>query len=425
MAGDALQPHYDYKKFAILYVDDEERARSTFEREFSSDFRILTAPKAREGYELLEAHRDEIGLLLTDQRMPGEKGVWLLEKARLLNPRIVRFLVTAYSDHEAAIAAVNAGAIYKYISKPWEPPELRITLKRAMEFFIVQRERDHLLHEKLSTLHRLVVTDRIISMGVLAAGMGHHVRNALVAVRTFIDLAPEMLHREDLDLEALRYPNFWGDFYQKVQDKMQAIVRMLDDLEEATDQPVFQFLSEISLHEALEATRRKYEADCAEKQISIVNEIAPDLPQIWADRPKLNRFFEFLLEDELAFLPPKCTIRFSAREIKMIPDEHPALELTVQDDGPGPPANFVRCLFDPFVPRSGDPQEFGLRLLGCYFIVYHHGGEARVKTTENNGVTFQFVWPIDPKINPPESEADFLNKVMLNERLWERLLSSP
>ena len=62
---------------------------------------------------------------------------------------------------------------------------------------------------------------------MLAAGLGHHVRNALVAVRTFIDLAPEMLDREDLDMEALRYPNFWTDFYKKVQAKMRQIVRLL------------------------------------------------------------------------------------------------------------------------------------------------------------------------------------------------------
>ena len=96
-----MQPLYDYKRFAILYVDDEEKSLKYFRKAFESQFVILTAPTAREGLQLLEENKDRIGLLMTDQRMAGEKGVWLLEKARLLRPRIIRILVTAYADMEA------------------------------------------------------------------------------------------------------------------------------------------------------------------------------------------------------------------------------------------------------------------------------------------------------------------------------------
>ena len=116
---------------------------------------------------------------MTDQRMPGEKGVWLLEKARQLRPRMIRILATAYSDMEAAIAAVNTGAIYKYVTKPWDPPQLENTLKRGLEFFMVQHERDQLLREKMSVLHNMMIADRIVSLGLLAAGLSHHIRNSL------------------------------------------------------------------------------------------------------------------------------------------------------------------------------------------------------------------------------------------------------
>src|SRR4030095_15867424 len=147
----AMQGFYDYKKFAILYVDDEEKSLKYFARAFEDQFRILTAPTAVEGLALLEKHQDEIAVLMTDQRMPGEKGTWLLEKARQLRPRIIRILATAYSDMDAAIAAVNTGSIYKYITKPWDPPQLESTLKRGLEFFIVQRERDQLLRSEEHT----------------------------------------------------------------------------------------------------------------------------------------------------------------------------------------------------------------------------------------------------------------------------------
>src|SRR5438552_336855 len=212
---------YDYKKHAILYVDDEEKSLKYFTRAFEDQFQIFTAANAQDGLKILEEHKDEIGLLMTDQRMPGEKGVWLLEKARQLRPRIIRILATAYSDMEAAIAAVNTGAIYKYVGKPWDPPQLEATLKRGLEFFIVQRERDQLLKEKMSVLHNMMIADRIVSLGLLAAGLSHHIRNSLVAVKTFLDLAPAKLQEESLDLSGLRNPEFWKDYYTNVQSQIE------------------------------------------------------------------------------------------------------------------------------------------------------------------------------------------------------------
>src|SRR6185436_4211721 len=195
-----MQSSYDYRKYAILYVDDEEKSLKNFARAFSEEFRVFTAPTAQEGLKVLEEHKDDIGLLMTDQRMPGEKGVWLLEKSRHLRPHIIRILATAYSDMDAAIGAVNTGAIYKYVTKPWEPEQLEQTLKRGLEFFMIQRERDQLLHEKMSVLHNMMIADRLVSLGLLAAGLSHHIRNSLVAVKTFLDLAPAKLEEENLDV---------------------------------------------------------------------------------------------------------------------------------------------------------------------------------------------------------------------------------
>ena len=90
-----------------------------FTRAFANTFRVFTAPNAAEGFQLLEDHQDEIGLVMSDQRMPGEQGVQFLERARRLQPRIIRILATAFADLDAAIAAVNNGAVYKYVTKPW------------------------------------------------------------------------------------------------------------------------------------------------------------------------------------------------------------------------------------------------------------------------------------------------------------------
>src|SRR5437899_4575694 len=115
---------------------------------------------------------------------------------------------------QAAIAGVNTGSIYKYVTKPWDPPQLEMTLKRGLEFFMVQRERDQLLREKMAVLHHMMVADRIVSLGLLAAGLSHHIRNSLVAVKTFLDLAPSELREETLQLDSLRNQDFLRDYYR-------------------------------------------------------------------------------------------------------------------------------------------------------------------------------------------------------------------
>src|SRR3954464_4985865 len=264
-----MQSFYDYKKFAILYVDDEEKSLKYFAMAFKDEFRIFTAPNAQEGLKILETHKDEIGVLLTDQRMPGEKGVWLLEKARQLRPRIIRILATAFSDMDAAVAAVNSGAIYKYVSKPWDPPQLEATLKRAIEFFLVQRERDQLLTEKMSVLHNMMIADRIVSLGLLAAGLSHHIRNSLVAVKTFLDLAPSKLKEESLDLTGLRNPEFWKDYYHNVQNQIEKINNMLKDLWSASETPVFTFKDEVSVRAVVSSVLKKLKDTFAARNITI------------------------------------------------------------------------------------------------------------------------------------------------------------
>jgi two-component system, probable response regulator PhcQ len=155
-----MQHSYDYEKCGILYVDDEEQSLKYFSRAFGGKFRILSAANASEGYRLLEQHRDEIALLITDQRMPGEKGVEFLRRAGQLHPRAIRILTTAYSDVEVAVDAVNSAAIYKYVTKPWDIPQLESILQQACEFFTIQRERDLLFETELSAPQKTKDADR-------------------------------------------------------------------------------------------------------------------------------------------------------------------------------------------------------------------------------------------------------------------------
>ncbi len=416
-----MESFYDYEKFAILYVDDEEMSLKYFTRAFRNKFRVLSAANAQDGYHLLEQNREEIALVMTDQRMPGEKGVQFLDRARRLHPKAIRILTTAYSDLEVAIEAVNSGAIYKYVTKPWDIPHLEMTLKRALEFFIVQRERDLLLREKLSTLHRMMITDRVLSLGILAARLGHYVRNSLVAVRTFLDLAPDKLLEEKMDAEQIRNPNFWKEFYGHAQAQIRRITELLTDLVAATEKRGSPPLHTVRLDEIVASSVDKLKAGLSEREITVVNEIPSGLPELVTEREKLQHLLVLLLKDEMISLPGKSRIFLRAHALA---GEEEGVEIEVRDDGPGLPLEALRSVFDPFFLRTDDHQEFGINLMACYFIVYHLGGRIEVQSQEGHGVTFTLTFPAQAKATSPlEDEEAFITKVLMNDALWERIIA--
>jgi two-component system probable response regulator PhcQ len=419
-----MESLYDYKKYAILYVDDEEKSLKYFTRAFEEQFQIFTASNAQEGLKLLEQHASSIGVLMTDQRMPGEKGVWLLERARQNHPRVIRILATAYADMDAAIAAVNTGAIYKYITKPWDPVQLEHTLKRSLEFYMVQCERDQLLREKMSVLHNMMIADRIVSLGLLAAGLSHHIRNSLVAVKTFLDLAPAKMAEEKMEMSGLRNPDFWKEYYQNVQGQIEKINHLLKDLWAASEKPAFTFADEVQVRDVVASSIETLKSDFAAKNIRVQNEIPDTLPLVKVDRPKFHRLFDLLLKDELASLPPGSQITISARELNGAVSRS-GIQIQLNDNGPGLPQEALRLVFDPFVVRSDSPMEYGIHLMACFFIVHHHGGKIEARSEKGGGTTFTIRLPVDPNLAPPATpDTEFLRKVLLNDSLWEKLISS-
>jgi two-component system probable response regulator PhcQ len=411
---------YDYKKFGILYVDDEEKSLSNFSRAFGEEFRVFTAATAQAGFGLLQKHADEIGLLMTDQRMPGEKGVWLLEKARQFRPNILRVLVTAYADMDAAIAAVNSGAIYKYVTKPWDPPQLELTLRQGLEFFMVQTERDQLLREKMSVLRNMMIADRIVSLGLLAAGLSHQIRNSLVAVKTFLDLAPKKMAEERSSTNGLRNPDFWKDYHGNVQSQIEKINSLLKDLWTASENSTAPFGDEISLKDTLAESVETFREQFAGRRIELVMNIPESLPKMKVDKPKFKRLFELIFKEELATLPAGSKISFTA---ELQGGEKPEIFVTISDNGPGLPPDALRVVFDPFVVRESVPSEYGINLMACFFIVHHHGGTIDATSLSGRGTTFTIRLPVHPERVPLETagDNDFLQKALLNDELWKKL----
>ena len=157
---------FDYQHYAILFVDDEANTRKYFRRLFREKFRILEAEDGVQALKIFYEHADEIGIIVTDQRMPNETGIGFLSKISDQYPDIIKILSTAYTDIDAAIGSVNQGGVFRYMTKPWDIPQLEITLRRAMEFFVVKRERDALLKAKMEAVGNVLLASRLASFAL-------------------------------------------------------------------------------------------------------------------------------------------------------------------------------------------------------------------------------------------------------------------
>jgi len=123
----------------VLFVDDEVNILKAVQRLFRNEpFRVLAASRAREALELLENESPQV--VVTDQRMPEMSGVDLLSAVRERHPDVVRMMLTGYTEIDVAVEAINRGAIYRLITKPWNDEELKATIRQALEQHELKRE---------------------------------------------------------------------------------------------------------------------------------------------------------------------------------------------------------------------------------------------------------------------------------------------
>ncbi len=122
----------------VLVVDDEVRSQESLRRTLEEEFEVFTASGAEEALALLE--HEWVHVILCDQRMPGTSGVDFLRQVRERWPDTVRIILSGFTETEDIIAGINAAGIYQYITKPWHPDSLLLSVRAAAQLHRLQRE---------------------------------------------------------------------------------------------------------------------------------------------------------------------------------------------------------------------------------------------------------------------------------------------
>lgn len=387
-----------FPEYGILYIDDEMKSLKYFEAIFEHLAPIYLANSPEEGFALFEQHHDRIGVVISDKKMPGESGIELLKRIRAVDPDPLRFLVTAFSDLDAAVDALNDGLLYSYLTKPWDPDDLENRLSKALGHFCLEREREQLIREKADAFQQLLMADKAASIGILSAGLNHHLRNALTVMRTFYDLLPYQL--EDEIQGEPKDPAYWRDFYGEVGGQIDRMTSILSNLSEGTK------MSGLRVSEGIDLAAVLREAGelvmQARPDIRFRVEAPGDLPLLAGDHQKLSQMSRFLFEEARAVLKRGGEIDVFISAI----DGGRDLQVVFLDNGdPVPEADLPR-LFDPFYVRANQPEELGTNLMACYLTVFHHGGTIRAERATDGRNAVIFSLPVAPRTeDEDESEA--------------------
>lgn len=134
-------------KINILYVDDELNNLVSFKAVFRIKYNVLTAISGEEAINVLR--KNQVNIIITDQRMPQMTGVEFLETILDEFPDPIRILLTGYADMNAVIDAINKGKIFHYLTKPWNEEELDMAITRAYEVY-KQRLEEKEMNQKLT-----------------------------------------------------------------------------------------------------------------------------------------------------------------------------------------------------------------------------------------------------------------------------------
>src|SRR6187551_1119220 len=146
----------DLAKHPVLVVDDESDNLDAFRFNFGRSFKLLLASSGEEALALARA--EDVAVIVTDQRMPKMTGLDLLKAAREVRPDAVGIIVTAFTDVEVLIEAVNLGRIYRYVTKPWDSKELKGVMVQAIERVHLVRE-NRRLQEQLEQYARVLSSE--------------------------------------------------------------------------------------------------------------------------------------------------------------------------------------------------------------------------------------------------------------------------
>lgn len=369
---------------SILYVGSDPAQRLALEAQFRDHppFRTVSDPPS--ALSVLGEH--EISVLLIDCELGRERARPLLDRVKEEWPDTIRLLLCTPNEMDDALAAVGSGRLHNWLYRGSDLRHVRIGILAAHDRYLANRRIREL--EK-----RLFATERLYSLGVIAAGIAHEIRNPLGALQANLEMTRE----------TFRYLADHGSDCEQIADRVRAAVEAVEDCSNAAASILEITRSvelttrasteeEIDLREVVQLAVRSIRGELRGKG-EVRVETSPDLPTIKGSRNKLGQVVLNLVLNALEAtrasqcpLLGKVTVRIRTNAAQV--------ELEVEDNGAGIEPSVLLHIFDPFFTTKSSGGT-GLGLVISRRIVEEHGGRIEVFSKPGEGSRFLVSLPAE------------------------------
>ncbi len=378
----------------VLYVDDERPNRVVFEKSFAGKFRIRTACDGAEALAVLAS--EPVAVLLTDQRMPGMSGDELLRVVKRDHASVVRVVITAYSDIEPILAAINEGLVARYIVKPWNREELEQLLRWGIAAWEFSRD-------SAALQHRLLETERLATLGSIVGSVVHDLNQPLASMLMNCDRLMYLVQAVPIVRGLMEDADLSEKERHHLDDLLTDLPEVVDEFRQSTEH--MRGMT-VELHEFVRGQRREVENATApvpviKHALGVCQDVAvrargflrydgPEtLPRVRMSSTELTQVLINLVTNAAQALGDR-----PGGGGNVVVSADPGAEqirFSISDNGGGIPADVLSKIGTPFFTTKR--QGTGLGVAQCQRLVGKAGGSFRIASEIGKGTTVTFTLP--------------------------------
>ena len=368
----------------ILIVDDERPNLTVLRNFLEAGYRVQEAQSGAAALEI--AKSSDLDVVISDQRMPEMTGVELLEKIRELKPDVAGIVLTGFTDPPALISAINRARVFRFLKKPWQPDDILEAVRQASEHVYQTRairrlvgllakrtdELDASLMQIRRTQTQMLHLERLGTMGKLAAGVVHDLRNLMVSlgyVESVLEqrsVAPDVMESVQVGMQGV------GNLIHTLEAMHQFARGGTLNIQKSLLRPA------LVVNDALAIARM----DMGFRAHKVAVNIEEGLPEVLGDRQKLTQVLVNLVRNAVQATAQWRHIGVEATR------KNGHVVFAVEDEGPGVPPELRQNLFKPFVSSKGEGG-MGMGLYMAKLIIDSHQGEIAVLDRPTGGARFE------------------------------------
>jgi signal transduction histidine kinase len=356
----------------VLVIDDEENICKSCEAVLRDEgYAVTTFNKPSDGLKRLR--EEDIDLILLDLKMPEADGIEVLKELRAHHRETLVVVITGYASVETAVASLKLGA-FDYVSKPFTPDELSLAVKRAFEHKRMVAD-----YRKMNE-ERMMRSEKLASIGRLAAGIAHEINNPLTSVLTFSSLLLKKAENDD-QKEKL------GIIVQETT-RCRRIVRDLLNFARQGEPKKEECSINQVIDSALSLTGNQMKI--GDKRIAVKKELG-ELPLLQLDPNQMLEVFVNIMINAIDAMPQGGELSLATR----LAQDGKTVEIRASDTGCGIPRQNLARIFDPFFTTKEAGKGTGLGLSVTYGIIDRHNGSIDVDSEVGRGTTLTIRLPVE------------------------------